>query len=443
MKYLQYSIVSVCCLMPNVATALPAGGAFAGPTSATGAALYWNPAALAARPAQGALLLEVTGLAFGASYQRGPANAADTAAYDPASFWGLSPDPSFALSYRLPFLDLHVVGGGFSPMAAGVDWPEGGAQQYHSTTSWILSYTLAAGLMYAPSDRFGLAALAGPVYYKARVQNAIDFGAFANAQLPPGAGVFALEDPSMAGQVEINSQGFGAAFILGAFVRPLRALQLGVGFVMPQDFTLHGDVELTSPAALANALPELQFAPQGKLEMYYPMPWSLNAEAALTLGKTLVAATWRYVRRQRQPYLLGRIYEAEPDFIEGRQVSIKDSHNEWMVGLRVGQAVSPELELLARVDYDTRYVPDEVLSPVNLDFETVELSAAARYKLGKSASVTLTYGYVHVFPIVVSNSLFNPRAPSDTGLSAPSANGAYVGFAHKLTLSFEGFLEAS
>ncbi len=430
------------CLASASALANPAGGVFAGPTAPTGAAIYWNPAALAAYPEGTFGMAELTGIVLGATWQREPEDPASEPAYDPVSFTSMAPDLSFITGMGTPLPSLRLLFGGYSPTGIGANWPEDGPQRYHSTRSYLAAYALTAGALFAPSPRFGVAVLGGPSYLRTNMRYAMDFGAFANGKLPPGADLFEREDPELQGEVEIAAEGYSAVGILGAWAEPIDGLELGVGVLVPRDVELEGTVAVTSPPALKEALPSYRLAPRGDISFLYPMAWTVSTELAVDTGDIGAALTFQYARRSRQRIILGAITEAEPEFIEGRQVSVKGAKDDWMVGLRVEKAVGETTSVGARVDFDPRYLPKEVITPINLDFTTVELSGGLRWEPSPGQALTISYGWVYIVPIDVTQSAYNPRAPAGSGFDMPSARGHYSAWAHKLVVSYEGLWPA-
>ena len=73
-----------------------------------GVVIYWNPAAVAQLAPGPFAMGELTGLVFGATYQREPSEGDDTS-YEPVSFNSVAPDPSFIAGAALPWESLRFV----------------------------------------------------------------------------------------------------------------------------------------------------------------------------------------------------------------------------------------------------------------------------------------------------------------------------------------------
>ncbi len=420
------------------ALASPAGGVFSGPARSTGTSFLWNPAAVVSEADGVFTHVEVAGIVFGASYERQPEDPAGEPDYEPVSFTSAAPNPAFTVGFGGLWPGLKLLAGGAALTAAGSAWPSDGAQRYFGTDSLLLAYLVGAGVAFSPDERFGLALAAGPTYVRIRLDNAIDFGAFANNSLTPGGELFAREDPALEGASHIALSGWTLSGVLGAWARPVPPLTLGASFVWTRTAELDGTIEVTAPDTFTEAFPDYDVSPSGDLTLTYPMPWTGSLEAELKTAAGTFAVLGQYQNRSGQSVLLGSVTEAEAQVIAGRQISVKATHDDWMLGARYSRQLDEALEVGVRLDWDPRYIPKQALTAVNLDFTTLELGVGGRYVLAPGRVVTVSYSYVHAVPVDVDQSIFNPRAPPESGLNLPSARGRYDGYAHKLVLAFEG-----
>lgn len=411
------------------------GGAFAGPTHANASSAYWNTAALVRLPTPHAAMLEVSGMLFDVSYQRAAEDPTRESAYPEVGFRTMAPDLSATLALALPWRSLRFVLGAFSPTGGGTRWPEDGPQRYHATDGTALTYGVVAGLLWSPSPRFGLAAGAGPLYALVELTSAYDFAAFVNALLPPGAGLFELEDPAMEGELALSAEGWTSVVTLGAYAEPVDDLRLAASFIAPQTARLGGEVNVRAPPALAGALPDHLVSPRGTFALSYPIPWVASAEAEVGLGRWSFAGLFQYVRRSAQRILRGQIVESEAGFIEGERLSVKELRDKWAAGLRATMVLDERWAIAARVDLSPRNIPKEAISPVNLDFTQLEANLGARLALAEGLGLEVTYGAARVVPIEVDRSIFNPRADPASGLALPSARGRYDAWAQKLVVA--------
>ncbi len=424
-------------LAPLVARAGSSGGAFAGPVNPNSSSGYWNPAALVTLPESTTALLDLTGYYLGLRYQREPANPEQEPAYPATSFTLAAPDLSFALASPTLWRNLRLAVATYAPTAGAVNWPKTGAQRYHVDRAFIITYAVTAGVVASFGPNYGLALLVGPVYGQTQLNYALDFGAFANAKLPAGAAVFELEDPRLQGHVEVRTHAWSSTMVLGAWARPHPLVRLGLGVLAPRNLLFHGTLRVESPAVLGELVPSYAIRPVGRIEFEYLMPVSLNSEVAFDLGETEAALHFQWSHRSIQRVFIANITEAEPAFLEGRQLIIKHNANDWALGARVKHAMPlwPNVEGAVRCDFAPRYVPKEALTPVNLSFTLLQTEVGLRWHMQAERELGLSYGFVYTVPIEVENSMFNPRAPSSSGLSSPSANGRYEAWAHKIVLS--------
>ncbi len=425
---------------PRLAHAFPAGGMFAGPTRATGFSLYWNPAAVASLPASApGVELDLVGSLVHLSYERAGLDPNTGQSYDKVEFTSPAPDPSLTL-VTPAWGPVRWTGGIYSPTAVGADWPKGGAQRYFSNgRSSFITAAAVTGPVLQLGDDFGLALVVGPLYGRADLNVAVDFGAFVNSRV--GSQALPLEDPLLEGQQHMRADGWSVLTAMGVWARPLPWWRLGLGVAIPKGIVMHGHVIIDASDELMAALPGFQLDPKGDVEVRYPMPWQLSAESEVEVGSFTTALLFQYIKKSVQHAVLAYVTEASPKFIEGRQVSVKNLHDDWMVGLRVDRKFSDELRAGLRFDYDPRYIPNETVQPINLDYTQFHLSAGALYRLTPSVTVSLSYSYVYLRPYTVTESIYSATAPADSGLNIPSANGRYAGYAHMLGLGFEGAWE--
>jgi len=416
-----------------------AGSAFGGPARATGGASAFNPAALAAAPPGWGVLLDLAGAALLLEYQRAGDDPRTGDPHPAVTSRELAPNPLFTLVGPTPWPGFRLFLGGFSPSTVSTKWPEDGPNRYHGTNQAMITYALPAGVVFAAGERLGLALGAGPTFGYLVARYALDFGAYANGQLPPGAQLLPLEDPQLTGRVTAHGTGWTTTFVAGLWGRPLPWLRLGAGLFWPLDVTLRGTVRLQGSDALAEALPGFQLDTRGDLTTRYPLYPQLQAEVEAQLGRLRLALLWQHIFCGSGERVRVTVADASLAFINGPQPSVGDMRADWLLGLRLSRKLAGGWEIGGRVDVDPNSVPYEVLSPANLDFTTVQLTLGARRRLGDQSSLALSYTLVVGLPAEVTQSLYDPYAPPESGLAMPSGNGRYGVGAHLLTLQYAGF----
>jgi hypothetical protein len=426
----------LCC--PAALWAIPQGGLFGGPVRPNGASMNWNPAALTALGESWDALAELNGIVLGASYARSGTDPNTGQPYQEASFTALAPNLSFALAAPGPLKWLRFVAGGFSPVAASVAWAEGSPGRYFATSATLVTYGLPVGVLIAPTERFGFSFAAGPMFGLLDTQYHLDFGAFANGKLPPGSQPIPLEDPQLEGRVRLQATGWDALAVAGVWARPFDSLRLGVGVVKPFGLAMHGTARVQSSPSLAQALPGFQIDSQGTLSLTYKLALQLQGEVEWQAGRWCFAFLFRDVQTHVHPVVPASITDASVKILDGDQTSVSDLRDAYTYGLRASRQVGERWEVGARVDWLPTSVPAETMNPGNLDFDLLELTAGARLRFGEASVLELSYMYVHAFDRRVTNSIFNPYAPPDSGLASPSANGRYGVSAHMLTFTWMG-----
>jgi long-subunit fatty acid transport protein len=422
-------------LAPLPVGAVGTGGLFAGPASLSGSSLGWNPASLASLgDDQWGLFLDGSAAFIHVEYERSGLHPSTGEPYPPTSFRTLTPDVNLTATAPTPVPGLRLFFGGFAPNVLGSRWDAEGSQRYVVTDSTFVTYAVCLGASMRFADNYGVALGGGPVYGDLVLKNSVDFGAFANEIL--GADLFPLEDPLLDGRSEILGTGWSFVAVLGAWARPEPYLRLGAGMVIPRGMVLNGTMEIGADR-LQDMLPGFDLIPRGDIEVRYPMPWILNLEGELDVGPWAVSLGLQWIAKSVQSVITAAVTEAEPDVIEGRQVSVKGVRDDWSVTMRLIRHLNESWRIGARLDIDPRYIPDETLSASNLDFTTLHASLGAEWQINRAWAVNLTYSLIFLVPNEVTTSIFNPRAPRDSGLAIPSTNGLYHGLpAHQFVAGF-------
>jgi long-subunit fatty acid transport protein len=415
--------------------AAPTAGAFAGPARASAGLLYWNPAAGAELSGgDWALLADVMGNLIRIDYDRSGIDPNSGTPFPSTGFTSVSPDVNLALLGPTPIDGLRLIAGAFAPSLSGTRWDPKGPQRHGGTRAVFVTFNVSAGLLVNFGRNWGASIMAGPVYGYLTLENAVDFGAYANGLMPAGTDLFPVEDPLLEGVTTLHASGWTMLTLFGAWARPVPWLRLGAGLQVPRGLVLEGTVAVDASDALQRALPGFNLRSRGQLEILFPLPWQLSVEAEASIGRWGVAAMFQYIDKSIQNVVLAYVTEAEPDFIEGEQVSVKGVRDDWRVGLRLSRQLDDAWEVCLRFDVDPRYIPDETVNATNLDFTTLHSSAGALWKLSPTLSLTASYSWVYLVPYTVKSSLFNPRVPRDSGLGNPAANGRYSGWAHNLNV---------
>lgn len=406
------------------AGAITTGGAFAGPTLESGTSSYWNAASLTQKRGGTRFYFEGGGSLIDINYQRTGAGLNAGQSYETVNFGTLSPSFSFTLTTETPLAYLDLMVGGYSPTTSGASWPGDGPQRFYGTDQTLFTYAVPVGVLYSPSETWGVSFMMGPSWGFIDTYNSFDFGNFANDQLPPGAEPFPTESSLLEGVTYIDASGFGYSMTAGVWASPLPDLRIGIGGVYNSSVTMNGQVELRVPDSVEEST-GLALTPVGDIELIYSLPWALNGEVEYRFQRHRIAVTFDYQRKSAQDYTVANVTNGDPSFVDGPRLSVKAAVDDWTIGVRDLWSLSPDWDVAARIDYDPRSIPNESLNPVNLDFSSFEAALGGRYRLGENITLSMTYAFRYLVPVTVTNSLFNERLPSDSGLNLPSANGVY------------------
>ncbi|HSI03338.1 MAG: hypothetical protein ACAI38_16710 [Myxococcota bacterium] len=412
--------------------ASPAGGVFAGPTQANGSTVYWGPAVLGMSKAPHAVYIEARASYIHVGYQREPEDASTEPLYPRETFGIISPVGALTAVASTPWPELRVFAGVFSPTTAGTRWRTDGPTRYHVTDSTAFAYAAPLGAIWTVSPRVAVAIGGGPMFVSLDQQASYDFGAYANRALPSGAQLFPFEDPELEGSLELDLHGWSTLVLASVYAKPADNFAIALSGFLPQTPRLGGRLALTAPPSLADAVPVQIANPTADFRLTYPIPWALNAEAELTTGRMTFALLAQMQGKSRQRLILGRVVTSDSALLRGDQVSVRESRNEYTVGLRGSYKLDSGLELASRFDVTPRNTPREAVSPLNIDFTLMELNLGARIPLTESITLEATYGAVLGIPVHVESSIFNPRADTLSGFALPSARGDYTVWAQKV-----------
>ncbi|MEO0811286.1 MAG: hypothetical protein AAFY60_00390, partial [Myxococcota bacterium] len=414
----------VTCFVGSNAHAITTGGAFAGPTLKSGASSYWNAASLTQSRGGTRFFFEGGGSLINIDYARAGIDPGSGQNFENVNFNTISPALNFTLAIETPVSSLDVIVGGYSPTTSGAGWPTDGPQRFFGTDQALFTYAMPIGVLYAPSDRWGVSVMAGPTWGFVKTYTAFDFGNFANDLLPPGAEPFPTENELLEGVTYIDASGFGYALTAGFWAAPTSNLRFGVGAVYNGTMTMDGVLELQVPGSVEEST-GLDLEPVGDIELSYRLPWALNGEVEYRFRNHRFAVTFDYQKKSRQDVTPALVTNSDPSFVDGPRLAIKAAIGDWTLGVRDLWRVNEDWDVALRLDYDPRSIPDESLNPVNLDFTSWEAAVGGRYALSPRVTLSMTYAFRYLQPIDVTNSLYQARLPGDSGLNLPSANGFY------------------
>lgn len=420
------------------AGAVAVGGAFGGPTRLGGATTYWNAAAVGDAPDTWVAMAELSVLSFGATFARAGRDPNTGEYFELTRFDHVAPNPTFTLAAPTPWPALQVVAGGFSPLSQAVFWPDEGPHRYHAIDSRMVTYGVSVNLAWHITKWLTVAVGGGPVFGSLHMGYAMDFGSYANGELPPGSQAMPLEDPQLEGAVDGNATGWGAMAAAGLWAHPVDWLRLGFNVILPSKVNVHGDVDLESSAALDAALPGFEIASTGALDVGFPLYPEAHFEAEVALDPWRLGFLATVYPTPKVREIRAVITGSEAEFLNGEIASYNDPRHDWLLGLRVARRLGQSWEAGARVDVDPRSIPAEVEHPGNMDFTSIHLGAGGRWYLGPASWLELSATHLVIFRHTVDNSVYSPNAPPDSGLAMPSANGEYGARGFLVSLGYVG-----
>lgn len=252
--------------------------------------------------------------------------------------------------------------------------------------------------------------------------------------------------------LDANASGHHFAWNAGLFFDKFEKLQVGLSYASGATFSASGDAAVTVPAALSTTAEEVTIPGKAAFTLYLPpiarVALASQINEKLRVGAELDYEMWNVCCGTADGDVHIQVTNENgvaigPD--DGVTIPIaEDQYNPsrlWnaaSISGNGGYQITDPLWAGLRVQYNQYATPSYSVTPVNLDFENVGVQVGARYRLGESLTLGLSYSHFFLFTRTVTDSAWNlqdgndrfsPSLPSTT-----SGNGVYSGTANTVGL---------
>ena len=437
---MRYLLVTLAILAPLPAAAQSIGTSLSGPTSADGAAAYYNPAAMGA--GRGTRLELVGGLLpIGVEYAPDDPRglpASQTSGIAPiVSLGGYTDalDPAWRIG-----LTAGIV------RVSGGTWPRDGLAgpitRYYLVDGSTFHVGITPALSYTPVEWITIGLGANVVYGNLSGELDKDFGSQLNMTVGSTDlnSPFPYGHPDLAAPITLSGAGAGVGAIGGVLVRPIPELTFGASVHSPVIVLGSGSLDVTYPDRLRQAvedtlpgaeLPELA----AEIEMDLDIPTIFMFGVGVRpIPELEIATYYQYENLASQQNFYTRVAERTSESISdtAKPQAFYDRHRAF---LRVGVLPIPELQIAAHGVFQSNTVPDETTAPNNIDFHRLEIGLAVQWRIVPEFSVLAQYSHLFLFERTITNSLHMPvTQPSLAAFNHPSPTGRYSGSADTIRL---------
>src|SRR5262245_34690783 len=369
------------------------GASYAGSTATGSDAsfLAYNPASLASVGSYDSSL-SLSGLfpSSSATY-----TTATTSAGTPAG--GLTtPDgiiknafvPNLAARYRLS-PDWAVGLAIYAPWGLSTEYDDGWAGRYYALKSQLLTVNITPTVSYQFSDRLAVAAGLQIQYAKGTLTNAVDIGTIGAVFAVPGALPGAFD-----GLAELEADGWGVGFTLGAMGQLTDNLTVGLSYRSAVTHTLNGTLDFTlDSAGLGAAINGATglFA-DTDAETVLTTPDRINAGVRFRVSErwtALAEADWTNWSRFRELRVVSE-NPAQPD-----DVTTADWEDSWFGSVGVEYQANDRWTLRAGAGIDQTPIPDATRNPRIPDGDRTWVSIG--FTVQASQSIRISASYAHLF----------------------------------------------
>lgn len=415
------------------------GTSLSGPTSADGAAAYYNPAAMGADDGN-TIELDVGLSTVELQYAPPDGSAGSTASpIGPLLSLGgytsaLHPDWRLGMTVGIS----RTTGGYWNRDDGAAD-----ITRYYLVSGQVFHIQATPGVSWTPIEWLTVGLGANLAYGSMSSELDKDFGSQLNQTVgsPSFDSPFPYASPSFAAPVSISGDGFGIGAIGGVLVQPIEELSFGLSVHSPVLVAGSGSLSVDYPASLqqlvddtvpGTQLPELD----GSIDVALDIPMLVLFGASARPHETVeLAAYYQFEHASSQPNFNLIVTERTSDLLtnQSRPQAYVDRHK---VFFRASFFPVEELQLALHVSYQSNTVPDETMAPNNMDFDRIEFGGAARWQIVPELSVLVQYSHIALVDREITNSLHFPVAqPSLAAYNHPSANGRYTGHANTVRLA--------
>lgn len=424
------------------------GTVFSSPVDGDGAALFWNPAAMAASTTSRVDLVGNLSIPQ-SSYQRtGIDGAQGGRPFPKVSLVGIRPEPTLGLIVdKLWHQRLRIGVTVTVPTAAGAAWPASvvdtngqtvlGPTRYHVTEAQIFHAYTMLGASIALHRTFSIGASVNIVLSRLDVMKDVDLANQAPIRdaLPCAKNPLGCENPALSAPLHLAGTGISVGGSVGALWQPIKQLRIGAGYVsqvkVNVGLTLSIDAQKLSDFA-RQFLPQFQtLAVNGTGTAQVTVPQRFHFAIAGDVHPRIeLMAMVRWVNYSATEIISGGIRQKSSTLVPDSLDIPSVKNDEWMVTARIVGRVRDRWKLGFSIEYVTKTVPDAYMTPSNLDFDVVSLNCGANVRVWKKLYLGASLSQSLIVPRTITKSVFSNESPEPYGLPNPA--GSYTANSEKI-----------
>jgi len=302
-----------------------------------------------------------------------------------------------------------------APFGLATDYDHDWAGRYHAWKSEVITVNFNPSVAYKVTEQLSVGAGINVQYFKAKLSNAIDFGALdflGKLGLPAGA--LHLTPQKADGSVSLEGDSWGVGYNLGLLYEFTKNTRAGVAYRSRIKQKLEGDAEFSDvPAGLA---PVPVFKGTGvKADITTPDTLSMSVFHNFTPQWSIMAdvtwTNWSLLKELRVRF----DNPNQPD-----AVTTENWQDSWRYSLGLTYLPNSKWLLRAGIAYDTAAVADaEHRTPRIPDADRFWTAIGMGYKVSQAVSFDL--GYAHLF---ISDSRID-QAPTGENAVRGGLQGTY------------------
>ncbi len=429
------------------------GTPFSSPVDADGAALYWNPAAMAL--AQRSLVQIVATAAVGqASYQRDGIDSAQTGRPFPrSSFVVAAPQPVLGIIIdRLWRSRLRLGFTASVPSATGAAWPETiddrGKQvlsptRYHVNGAEIFHAHVQAGASIVLHRMLAIGVALNVVASSFNVRKHLDLAnqsAITNV-ITCGSNPLGCENPAVSTPLHFRASGVSAGASVGLLFWPIPRLRFGVSYISAVRVPLAVSLQVDSGKLdafvrqFAPAFGTLSLNGAGRASVTVPQRFHF-AVAADVHPRVEVMAMFRWINYAATNVVSGVVTQRN-SFLLPDALSIPIVRDdEWYVAARITGRIKERTKVALTLDYLSKTTPEAFSTPSNLDFDSISLNLGVNVRVWRTLYLGAMFAQAFVFPRTISRTSVTNTSPDPYNL--PDSRGRYTGNSEQIGLDVTG-----
>jgi long-subunit fatty acid transport protein len=435
-------------LWPDATRAHNNGTLFSSPVDGDGAALFWNPAAMAASPTS-RFDLVLNFLLPQASYQRFGVDAGQTGRpYPGVSLSSIVPEPHLGLIIdKLWHKRLRIGVDVAVPRLAGAGWPETvndagqrvlGPTRYFVTDAQIIYAYLQLGASIALHPTFAIGVSVNILFNHDDIRQHLDLanqGAI-RQMLPCAQNPLGCESAALSLPAHVSGWAVSAGASVGLMWQPIPRLRVGAAYLSPVKLDLHATLDVDSSQLESFAR---QFLPGfGTLALnaqgvaHVLMPQRIHFAIAGDVHPRIeLMAMLRWINyRAANDVITAEVTTKGSTLLPDTQKLPAIKNDDWTVAVRVVGRVRERWKLGLGIEYENKIVPDAYVTPSSVDFDTITVTLAAQVRAWRRLYLGLMFGQAFVLPRTITRSAYATDAPDPYNKGDPS--GRYTANAERI-----------